>query len=410
MEKTEEAEAERLSLAELDGWLNVKIKSSKAQIDVKVEEITKNISSEIASTKANISTLISANLHNPKISVRETQFMEGNRSAYILAVNNFLRLIEFEDREPNELLNACNEFSSRLEKFGKNTVRPYHILQEFFANESRDIAINIKNIERLMIELKIAISPAKLDRIETITALYLDIQGRSKRRNALEDGLEESKRLLDEMVKNRITTESELAELMKRKEYKNFLELKAEKEAVLATIREENSMIINSFSAIERPLKKLDRMVAEDNRLLQKYVENCVDALVFDKDLKIFAILGKLEQNINNLTLDLKDKKREKVLLSLKSITREYLTGFQNRRRELSDKLRSLEASIGQNQSHKEERKLLFDLETAGDDIERIQGEVNNLSSETAKCEIKESKEKIAKEINECFGTNVFID
>jgi hypothetical protein len=408
-EEAEQVRGEEIKISELNSWFKSKSDHIFNDLNVKVKSVKIRIKEEITKAKDNLAILGVAKLHNPKISVKEIQFMEGNRRAYILAVNNFLRGVELEKEDYSAILHFCSSFEDKLERFGKSTVRTYHILQEFFANEGRNIAINIKNLDALIKELKMAIGKAKIHKVSEIQDSIVELNNSIKQKNEFEVLLEDQEKVKSGFIKNKAEFENELESLLKGKGYKQLNELKVDKETILASIREHNAKIVHAFSVMERPLRKLTRVVMEDNEVLKKYIENPVEALVNDNELKIVNLLKKLEHNINNYTLDLKDKKREKVLETVKGLTEEFLREFINKHNELEDKFTKLENDINENEALKMENKLSYELSNAKDNLEKVSIELLNKEQELSKINIKGIQGSLENEINLLLGTDVVI-
>ncbi len=406
----QQPDKEEIKAEDLENWFKVKTDNIYSNLDTHLKEIKNTVKEEILKTKDNLSILSTAKLHNPKISVKENQFMEGNRSAYVLGVNNFLRSIDLEKKDYLTLLEFCNSFNVKLEGFGKSTLRSYHILQEFFANESRNIAINIKNLDASIKKLSNIIKDANISKIDEIKKSILDLNNKIKQKNDFGNILEDKEKIKQGLTKNKEEIEKELDILIKSKEYNNLNELKANKEALLAAIREHNAKIIHAFSVMEKPLKKLVRVVLQDAALLQKYMENPVEALVQDTDLKILPLLQKLEKNINNYTLELKDKKREKVLETIKGLTEEFLREFINKHKELDEKLENLEHQINENETLKKENKLNYELTNANDNLDKINGEIQTHNKELEKINLPEMKTNLEKDMNDLLKTEIKIN
>jgi len=153
----------------------------------------------------------------------------------------------------------------------------------------------------------------------------------------------------------------------------------------------------------------LQRTVPQEAELLKGYIENPVEALTSDNGLKIVELLGRLEKNINNLTLELKDKKREKVLETIKGLTAEFLREFINKHNELSKKLESLENEIESNGALKQENKLNFELSSVKDNLEKVNTEILSHEQELSKINISEIKDKLSGNVNGLLGSDVVI-
>ncbi|MEA2038089.1 MAG: hypothetical protein U9O94_11380 [Nanoarchaeota archaeon] len=408
-EKPKVVEKEEIEPDNLENWFQHKTNKVYSDLDVSVKKLKGNIEENVLKTKDNLALLGTAKLHNPKISVREKQFMEGNRKAYILGVNNFLRSVRLEEKEYLKLLELCSDFGLKLDKFSKSTARPYHILQEFFANESKNIAINIKNLESSIKGLESSIKNTHIDQIDKTKEEIISLNNKIKQKKDLDNLLGEKGKIKEGLIKNKEEISNKLSELLKSKEYAHLNDLKANKEVFLASIREHNTKVIHAFSVMEKPLKKMVRVVLEDANLLEEYMKDSVNALIKDSNLKIIGLLVKLKNNINNYTLELKDKKREKVLETISGLTEEFLREFINKHKELNEKLENIETEIDTNGSLKEENKLNYELSNVNDNLEKVGDEINNNHKELGKIDIKEMKHSLQKEMNNLLKAEIVI-
>ena len=144
-----EIETIKLELKDLKSFFDEKHKEVEKELNSKIAEIRGKIAEEITKTRNNLETLKKAELRNENIPVRAKQFMKGNREAYIRIVNNLVDSINIED-DYNSILKFCDNFNETLLHFTKSTTKAYQVLQEFFANESREIALNIKQFDSLI--------------------------------------------------------------------------------------------------------------------------------------------------------------------------------------------------------------------------------------------------------------------
>ena len=63
-----------------------------------------------------------------------------------------------------------------MEFFGKNTLKSYRVLQEFFGDESRSIAENIRDIGKLIKYAKSILDDAKMDNIIELKNRIINIK------------------------------------------------------------------------------------------------------------------------------------------------------------------------------------------------------------------------------------------
>ena len=405
----EEIKKEEIKLGELSRWFESQANKISSGLDLKIGEIKQDIQEEIAKTKDNLAVLSTAQLHNPKITVKEIQFMEGNRKAYILGVNSFLRLIVLDGKDHTQLIDFCNDFNTRLELFGKSTMRSYRVLQEFFAHESRDIAINIKNLDSRIKEINDAIENANISKLNEAKEKIANLNNKVKQKDELESLLASREKHKGSLLNKKHEIEKEANELKKSLIYKHLQELKANKEALLASAQEHNSRIIHAFSVIERPMKKLARVVLEDSEILERYMEDPVEALVSDKHLKVKGLLSRLENHLNDYTLELKDKKREKVLDTLKGLTEEALKEFLSKHNELGEKLDKIEGEISENETRKKEVRLNEELDKINEGVVQADKEIDDNKKEIDSINLEEIKKNLEKEINRLLKVEIVI-
>ncbi|MBW2974140.1 hypothetical protein KY366_00330 [Candidatus Woesearchaeota archaeon] len=394
---------------ELGDWFKYKSSVIFTDLDRRVEVINSRLKDAVMRTKDNLAILSTSKLYNPKVSVKENQYMEGNRKSYILGVNNFLRGIDLNKKDYPSLLDFCNDFSLRLDRFGKSTFRSYQILQEFFSHESRNIAMGIKDIENSVKQLGESVKNARIGKVEEIKKDIAALGMKLNQKSGIESSSKDKEKVKEGLLKNKKDIEKKINDLVKSREYKKLNHLKADKEVLLANIREHNARMIHAFSVMERPLRKLQKMVIEDSGLLQKYIENPVDSLVNDDELKIAGLLRKLEKNINNYTLDLKDKKREKVLETVKCLTEEFLREFVNRHNELNAQLDSLEKEVSGSETLRKENSLNYELSSIQGNLEKLDSEILSNRHELDKIDLRSMKNSLGNKINELLNSNIFI-
>ena len=160
---------------------------------------------------------------------------------------------------------------------------------------------------------------------------------------------------------------------------------------------------------MERPLRKLTRLVIEDSDLLERYIESPVKTLVADTELKIIGLLKKLESNINNLTLELKDKKRDKVLETVKGLTDEFFAEFLGKYHELQEQKKKLMKEINDNPTLKKKNMLQYELGNVKDNLEKTNEDLTRIQSELSKINITEMKNNLSKDINELLNVDIVV-
>ena len=115
-----ESELLQLQLDQLPSFINDKSNEINKDLNQHIADIRTKISSEIGKTKMNLNVLKNAELRNKNIPIRARQFMDGNREAYIRAVNTIIDQIVIDD-DYNKVLKFIADFDEKLKTFVKST-------------------------------------------------------------------------------------------------------------------------------------------------------------------------------------------------------------------------------------------------------------------------------------------------
>src|SRR3989338_285511 len=102
-----EAHEEKISLDELDFWLDIKAKPIFDDLNARINEIIEKINGEKEKSNENLKTLENAQLQNPKIPERVKTIMQGNREGFIKKVSSFFKNIDLKYDNYNELIEKC---------------------------------------------------------------------------------------------------------------------------------------------------------------------------------------------------------------------------------------------------------------------------------------------------------------
>lgn len=403
-----ETPKEEIKTENLSSWFNSKTNILLHSLDNDIENILEKIKEEKEKTNSNLEILKNAQLQNPNIPFKAKQLMEGNREAYIRKVIMFLKQIELE-KDHKKLYNFCLSFDSLLDNFGKSTLKPYHILQEFFANESKSVANNIKNFDNLIKELRIIIEEKNLKKIEEIKEKINNLQIQINQKNKLSEELNNLSNLNKEIVYSKQFIEKDIEKLKIAEEYSNLKNLKQTKQNIENEFNNNKSLLDNSFSIIEMALKKYARIAFEYEILINDYLQNPIETLLNDKELRIINILEKLNNNIINNKIELKERKKEKTLEEIKNLNLEFFNNFIKRHNELRNRLDNVNKRINENKTRKILEEYKNRLNKIDEDTEKTEQKIDNLKKEIEKINIEEMKRELEKEINGLLKTNIIL-
>ncbi|MBN2453970.1 hypothetical protein JXB11_00325, partial [Candidatus Woesearchaeota archaeon] len=339
-----QAEVKEIKLDELPQWADSLLKEASSKAESQLSEIKAAIEEQKSLMQENIKNLETAKLQNPKIPDRLLQIAEGNRKSYAQKARFFLSKVDFPDSLP-ALKDFFPAFSEELDHFGKSTVKSYHVLQEFFAQEAKLIALNIKEINILVEKAKSAASSPEMQRLQELKAFADSSLSKIK----IKDSLTRQKALAESELQNLAKSISEkeklVRELEEGEENRKLKELLKRKGIIEHEIKALEADQFHHFSVINAAMKKYER-IALDHAPVSKYLEDPLNALLCDKEMKILKIVSGIRESIGNGSIDLRDKKKEKILHGLDIFEKASLEAFVSKSGELQEKLSSLESEI----------------------------------------------------------------
>jgi len=350
------AEVKEIEFNEIESWLNSWSEKNVKHATQELARIRNNLTEEKIKLKENLKSLENATLKNSNIPEKAKHFMEGNRENYLLRGNIISQKTNLPE-DFNEILIFCRSFDKDLDDFGKGTARSYQVMQEFFANESKDIASQIAKFDRLVKEAKHVVKNSGTEKVNELKSQIKKIMLLNKQKEELsekiklkKDNLDESKKSLEELRKEIKNKEEEAA-------YQKIIKLRKEKEILSEKIKGIEAQLSLSFSVINTALKKYER-VSLDADLIKSYLENPFKALLADSELKVIELLGKMKNSIENGNIELKDKKKVKTLQEVNKFSKDYLENLVLQYNELKQDLDKLKSEIDNAEIVKEVKEL----------------------------------------------------
>ncbi|MBW2997188.1 hypothetical protein KY349_02490, partial [Candidatus Woesearchaeota archaeon] len=154
-EEAEEVLEATVDLMKLSGWVDEKADSEFQKIKPDIETQFRQLSEEKKKLHAELEDLREAKLHNPNITEREKQLMQGNRESYISQHKQFINMIEFSDELTcKEVTTFCRNFEELMVKLAKSTARGHLVMTEFFSNHAMLVNKSIKVMGQIVSRVK----------------------------------------------------------------------------------------------------------------------------------------------------------------------------------------------------------------------------------------------------------------
>lgn len=388
-----------IKLEELSDWFNEETQDKMDVLKAEIKLTFSKIEDERENIKKNLDMLEKADLQNEKISVKERQLMEGNRFAYIKKMNLFMDETSIKDGK--RVVEFCASFEESISKLNKSTAKPYYIVREFFSVHALNISNSIKKLDNLVKAVRDLVEKREYKIIEETKNKIMSLKNRVKLEKEIEEQITETESKLNSLEKEREMTKKEMGEIKNSGEFSEFDKLKENYLELIEQINKIKRVFLHDFFVIEPAMKKYSRM-SLDEAAVNSYIDNPLMALIKDNEFKIIGILKNLKENILKDELELKDKKREKILAKIDELDQKYLVEFLSNYENLIDERKNLEKLIGSktvkvilDDANSKLNRLNEEIEKVEDIIDQLNKEKDDLTLEKIKIEIKENLKEI---------------
>jgi hypothetical protein len=368
-------EIENIRLEEIDSWVNSQSMKLFEGINSELKGIKEKISKEKEKVERNIQKLEEGKIKNKNIPYRAKYMMEDNRKIYIQKVINLLEKFELPEKF-DEIPKFYNSINIELDSFGKGTFRNHVILQEFFVNEIENISGSIKALSELVKKAKKTAEDPEVVKVNELKNKINEVQQKIKLKETLESGINITKEDLEKEKKKVKVKVKEINDIEKGIRYKRFIELANKKEELEKEIKNLEQEPLHSFSVINAALKKYERMTL-DEKLVREYLEDYLRALLKDREFMILDVFEKMKKSIIEGKIELKDKKKDKILLELDKLGKDYLKEFVEKHNKLGKKISELKSEM--------------DKEKVIDEVEKLREELNRKIANMKKSEEKKN-------------------
>jgi len=405
----EELQEEKVELNELNNWLDSKTKPKIENLNNDIDQISNKIYDEKKKVNENLKKLENAKLQNPKIPERVKTIMEGNRLAFIKKVSFFFDNIDLKFNNHDEILKKCKDIENEINSLGKGTARSYQVLNEFFAREAENVAINIKYIEKHTKDIVNLVNNSKIMNVDKIKNIASDIKSKIRLKEKYFNDLKNEKDDLENNKSKKLEIENKINEAKSSADYKDYEKSLGEKEKFNAEVSDIENRLFHDFSALEKALKKYAKISFENEKLVVEYLNNPIIALIKDDEFKIVRILDSLKNAIARNEFYLDDKKKEKSLAKIGELDSVYFTKIKDDFKNAKTRLNDIKSKIENNDFKKDFDSLNTELKNINQNIENLNNKILNLNNEIEKIDIVKLKENLQNEINDVTSVSITI-
>jgi len=384
-EEQEVKKVTEIGLQNIEEWINESSKPLMEDLNQRTEEILMKIDEETQRAKFNIEVLENAKLQNPNIPFKAKQYMEGNRKAYLKAISSFLGHLEINNKSYHYLANFCKEFDELINDLNKGTLRSYTILQEFFANETNNIAQNLKSLNEIFKEMKSVLNNENITAVNELTKKAQSLKAKSNQKINIEVEIKKVSAELKLANGNRDSIITDVEKFNESDEYKHFVNLNEEKKSKANTFYNDESRILQSFSVLEKPLRKYSHIAFEHEEIVINYLKQPIETLINDKNMEILQILKNLQNFLKDNKLQIDYKKKEKSLEEINKLNKDFIEQFLREYSSFKNEIENLDSKIKESGVSEKLKNFNGQLEDINLDIKRYEQEFARLESELIK-------------------------
>ncbi|MEE9525891.1 MAG: hypothetical protein V3V78_04775 [Candidatus Woesearchaeota archaeon] len=404
-----EVEKAEVNISDISKWFSDKTKHVFEELNISLESDFNEIKEVLGSLRENLATLNNAEMKDSdKIQDKIRQIVVGHRESYCRVLSHFINNIEFP-KEINYVdgKRAAFDIDEGLTQVGKTTGKSYQAVQHLFSDELKNVANDLKKISNLSKQIKEKTEKSKVGEIDKIKE---DIDGlieSIKKRKDLKEQLKEKRELLQGFENKKKEYEDKIEGLKESGDYKRLAEYNKRLGEIEDSIKNREHEVIELFSTIETGLKKFERVTLENEKLVREYIASSVKALFNDKELKIVQLLENMERSIKSGSVDLRDKKRDKVLKGIENIFPQKLKTIISEHDELEEKKEDVKRNISSNPVKSQIKDIEYNIEHNSfklkkqkEDIDLAEKKYNQIDLDVIKKELEEKiKERIDVEV-----------
>ena len=192
-------------------------------------------------------------------------------------------------------------------------------------------------------------------------------------------------------------------------EFEEFQEMEKEKTNAIHALKEHSHIIAQSFSSIEKALKKFSRVAFEDAGIIESYSISPLEALADDKELKIVKILEKLQRQLIDNNLDIDEKRREKSLNEIKKLDESFFIVFLHKQKELNDRLEKIEGRIMESRIKEKGKEIEHKSNELSHKLNILNCRLESEKKEIDKIDIESMKKELQGKIREILKEKIII-
>lgn len=327
-----------LRAEELDSWLDERASGLLSELNEKISSLYPKIKEVIKDVGEKVAILSKVDLSEKKVTERVKNIVVDNRDSYVRQVNSFVKNFTVPEKFGYvEAIAFHSLFTSKLDRLARNSFRNLSLTSELIGEESVAVNEGLKRLDGLVKEIKSAISDEKIHsfyKVKEAIKELKNLQAAKSKFGSVKEGLLLREK---EMENEAFVFRERITKLKESREYKELRGLIDRREGVSQQINNIDFKIRNLFGPLQKALQKFLQMNKDspEAKVLKKYVEDTVTALINDEEFKIINLLEDTKEALIEGRIDLKDKKKEQTLKIIRDVNVDVLKSFVERRKAL---------------------------------------------------------------------------
>lgn len=319
------AVTEDVPVEQLEPWLASKIASQRAEAQPHFDATIPLLREQLGAIASGVAALQNAALMNPNIPERAKQVMEGNREAFIRGIEQFAHNVKLPTTL-DDVPAFHQSFRESLQATLLSLNRPFQVLQEFFAHEAKEILNKVHELEQHVLSL--GRHQASLDGLHALGRAIDTLVVAKLRKQQAGEKLKLAISDKTHCEREIIQAQSRISALESGPEHQLLMDLKRNISQNTEAMKQLRATMTEHFSALEPALKKYEHVTLHNQQLIRDYLANPIETLARDRGFVILQVIRSMRKEIEADKIDLKDRKKEKVLETMNVFAPELLSSF----------------------------------------------------------------------------------
>lgn len=404
---------ETIPFAEIEEWLQKHTNKDAKSIWDTAKPLLEKIEESAFTARANLTKLEHAELRNKSITGRELEIMKGNRSSYLKRTEQFLTtLASFYDKEEmtyKALKQLAEKYQEELKNYHDTTLKPYAVLQYFFANESYTVAKNIKEIDEEMKKLEVILKKQSVESLENVQEQIQTL----KKKKQEEEHLQKEKNNSQEELERLRGLQKQAEEKKKKAEesdrYQKYLQEKEQLQQQEKKQKQQKEQLQHSFSVIEKALRKYAKEEPTQEECIQEYCEKPEAAIEKDSDLNIIFILEQVKQKVETNALEIKEDKKEKILLELGNLSKSFFETWRREYKKIQEEKKAKESILQADVALQQYKEAEYMVQTYQEKANTEEKHVGYLQEQIARLNLPFERDQLGKNISQVMKREIII-